>query len=267
MLNRGYPLQVPPVWDFIFPITRCFFIKIYIEEVHILYIRHVNWKGAESFCFVYSSYQNGGFHIFFHVLLSYWTYLTYRTYFTYFAYNVSCSCLYLTIPVQNIIYLTTTMTAFNHHKMRQHVTKISHMINLFQLHRFCMHLLFSAMHPWISLLFYGNQAAMPHPCCNLFKFLCLTYDCHQDLLLTHNNIDHMERAGGGVSCVRWQHVCFVALLAFPCGFDTCVLGMTVPWRPEATGLQIFTLCLRNLCFCNNGNYICSIPKLHSLLGC
>ena len=69
----------------------------------------------------------GGGHIFSHichtVILSY---LTYTTYCTYFAYIVSCCYVYLIIPVQDMSYLTTRMTAFNHHKMKEHVTKFSH---------------------------------------------------------------------------------------------------------------------------------------------
>ncbi len=96
----------------------------------------------------------------------------------------------LTIPVQDLSYLTMRMRTFNHHKMQQDVTLISHRVNLFQLLHFCMHLLFPAMHPSISLLFYGNQAAIPLPCCNLF--LILTYYCHLDQLLITVNVQEEE---------------------------------------------------------------------------
>ena len=98
--------------------------------------------------------------------------------------------MYLTIPVQDMSYLTMRMRTFNHHKMQQDVTLISHRVNLFQLHHFCMHLLFPAMHPSISLLFYGNQAAIPLPCCNLF--LILTYYCRLDQLLITVNVQEEE---------------------------------------------------------------------------
>ncbi len=98
--------------------------------------------------------------------------------------------MYLTIPVQDMSYLTMRMRTFNHHKMQQDVTLISHRVNLFQLHHFCMHLLFPAMHPSDSLLFYGNQAAIPLPCCN--PFLILTYYCHLAQLLITVNVQEEE---------------------------------------------------------------------------
>jgi hypothetical protein len=81
---------------------------------------HMKW-GEVHIILQNSSYQRGGVHIFFHIChIAILSYLTYTTYSTYFAYIVSCSCVYLTIPVQDMIYLTTRMTAFNHHEMKEH---------------------------------------------------------------------------------------------------------------------------------------------------
>ncbi len=104
-----------------------------------------------------------------------------------------------------------TSFAYDQHRrspaLRNTACSSSHNENRINIpNHFCMHLLFPAMHPSISLLFYGNQAAIPLPCYNLF--LILTYYYLLDQLLITVNVQ--EEESGGMS--YWSYYTFCIFL-------------------------------------------------------